>query len=308
VSETAAILIMTFRLPQWQNPESKHQLYFKQDAITKFTRARYLENDQVEAPKIAKTLLFTLRQLTNCNRISNGSFFEEKMLKKQFAFLALILMIINISCSYTPRSEVLTLSTSISQSLTSLTSKITLKSSEDFINKKIEPNFKDEKLAYIYKHRRELNICESKYLRSQAEPDTLTQFREKASRTHQINEQKYILELGCYPGAYNVSKEFLLYLINNYGIEIKPLFVLKRSDGEGIDFNGQPIWVYRQQVGGLPKFDPDTLILKNNTVKNNGGYKAEYKFEDDEFKLLKYTIFPNFQMQQKRIGAKDIYP
>jgi hypothetical protein len=213
------------------------------------------------------------------------------MLKKQFAFLASIVMIINISCSYTPRSEVPTLSTSILQSLTSLTPGITLKSSEDFISKKIEPNFKDAKLAYIYKHRRELNICESRHARSQAEPDTLTQFREETSRTHQINEKKYILEFGCYPGVYNVSKEFFLYLINNYGIEIKPLFVLKKSDDERISFNDRPIWVHRQQIRGLLKFDPDTLILNVSTVRNLAGDEAEYKFEDDEFKLIKYTIF-----------------
>jgi hypothetical protein len=140
------------------------------------------------------------------------------MLKKQFAFLALIPMIINISCSYTPRSEVPTLLTSISQSLTSLTSKITLKSSEDFISKKIEPNFKDEKLAYIYKNREQLGICE--------EGKIDKRFAESDSKVYQIDSRTYILQFGCHQGAYFLFFQYLLYSITDYGIELKTLPML----------------------------------------------------------------------------------
>jgi hypothetical protein len=221
------------------------------------------------------------------------------MLNKRLILLTCIFLVSGTSCSHTSGSNSLNLSEFLSQLVSIPIPKILL-SMDNQETKEIEPNFKDEKIAYIYKKRRQLYICEENRL--------IKSFAE-TSKIYQINSRQYIIEFSCSSSAYSFQLEYFLCSVTNYGIEIKHLPVKVILEQE---FNSneqtQPVWIYRRLVSGLPKFDPDTLILKNDTVKNNGGYKAEYKFEDDEFKLLKYTIFPDFQMQQKGIRAKDIYP
>jgi hypothetical protein len=227
------------------------------------------------------------------------------MLKKQFIFLALTMVIFIASCSYASHSQISDLSELFLRGISIQKSfLIPLEESrQKQTEKEVELNIKDKKLAYVYKNRAYLKICEGNRF--------VADYFEKSSMVYQVNSQKYIIEFGCAFGAYAGYTEYLLFLERDNDIEIKPLpFLITMSDGfdKNFDFNDKLVWLYGKGINGLPRFDPDTLILKNSTVKNNGGYKAEYKFEDDEFKLLKYTIFPDFQMQQKGIGAKDIYP
>ncbi|MCA2736323.1 hypothetical protein [Microcystis sp. M158S2] len=127
-----------------------------------------------------------------------------------------------------------------------------------YIHKKEnKPHFNDEKLVYIYGNRRRFRVCEENTGDEANEvSDRLLEFRKKTSHAYQIDTQKYILELSCYPGAYNVYKEYYLYSITNYGIEIKPLLLIS-SDGEELNFNGQflPLWEYKKGIRALPTFD-----------------------------------------------------
>ncbi len=221
------------------------------------------------------------------------------MLKRQLSILIVITMI-TTSCINSARLEVQTPLTPISKivefaTLTSLS--IPKKNSKD---KEIEPNFKDKKLAYIYKYRKSLHVCE--------EDRFIPDYAERDSEVYQVNSQKYIVEFGCSSGAYASSKEFLLYSIKDYGIEIKPLTVLKRTDEDGMNLNSQPIWVHRKMVSGLLNFNPNTLDLRISTVRPSGGYIAEYRFDGDEFKLLKYSIVPDVSTQKKGVEPNIVYP
>ncbi|WP_055076384.1 hypothetical protein [Pseudanabaena sp. 'Roaring Creek'] len=112
--------------------------------------------------------------------------------------------------------------------------------------------------------------------------------------------------------------EFLLYSKTNYGIEIKMLPLLSRigdKEGGGNDTNGQTVWIYRRITNATPRFDPERLILKVDAVHNGQGYKTEYVFENNEFKLTKFTKLsihmrtnPETQKYEPVQESEDIYP
>lgn len=191
----------------------------------------------------------------------------------------------------------------------------------------INTNFKDEKLAYIYKNRERLHICDE----DNSKPDQ--KFAESESKVYPIDSLRYILRYGCHSGAYFLSFEYLLYSITDYGIEIKTLPIIIMSnyeqkdvnkqpvwtnrksaqDYEKIDINNQPVWIYRKIVQGVPYFDADNLTLKLNASHNGRGYSAEYKFADDEFKLIKYNIHFHEYLEDKAnlrlvFSSKAVYP
>ncbi|WP_271251930.1 hypothetical protein [Pseudanabaena sp. Chao 1811] len=184
-------------------------------------------------------------------------------------------------------------------------------------NKENEPHFNDEKLGYIHDNRRSFRICEENTGNEvNAVSDKLLEFRAKSSKVYKVDSHKHILEFTCYPGAYNVYKEFLLYSIANNEIEIKPLLLIV-NNGEKLNSNGQiqQVWKYSKGIRGLPTFDTDSLTLKVSTVRNLAGYEAEYKFEEDQFKLLKYTILTlKFTSDKSKVPAgrisesKVVYP
>jgi hypothetical protein len=212
------------------------------------------------------------------------------MLKKQLISLILITEIALISCFYDSSLEasnpVLKASNPVEfilqivEIILSKTSSIPLKNKG---NEEVKPNFKDEKLVYIYDNKRWLKVCR--------DGQFVLHFSERASKVYQINSHQYIIEFGCGSGAYSVFYEYLLYAITDHGIEIKPLQVMWIDNHKGINLNDQLIWTYSKLVGGRPTFDANSLTLKVSTVRNLAGYEAEYKFEEDEFKLIKYTIF-----------------
>lgn len=191
----------------------------------------------------------------------------------------------------------------------------------------INTNFKDEKLAYIYKNRERLHICDE----NSGKPDK--KFAGSESKVYKIDNRRYILQYGCHSGAYFLFFEYLLYSITDYGIEIKtlpviimsnyeqkdvnkqPIWINRKSaqDYEKIDVNAQPLWIYQKIVQGVPHFDADNLTLKLNASHNGRGYSAEYRFEDDEFKLIKYTIHFHEYSEDKTnprlvFGSKIVYP
>jgi len=228
------------------------------------------------------------------------------MLKKQYIFVILILTI-TTSCEYTKRLEAPDYSTVKSKIVEIFNLKSAPLKTENIKKEEVEPDFNDEKLAYIYKHRKNLHVCEETGLRR----DVIG----KSSKVHQVNSQTYILQVYCGNGAYTDYFEYMLYSIKNDTIEIKPLSFLMRADAYSmVDLNGQPIWFYRKLVNGLSDFDLENLTLKVNAVHNLEGYKAEYKFENDEFKLAKYTVYyhkapddPVNQIKSTR-ESKVIYP
>ena len=191
----------------------------------------------------------------------------------------------------------------------------------------INTSFKDEKLSYIHKNRERLHICDE----DNGKPDK--KFTESDSKIYQIDSRKYIVRYGCHPGAYFLFFEYILYSITDYGIEIKTIPIITMSnyeqkdankqpiwanrisaqDYEKIDVNNQPVWIYRRIVQGIPYFDPENLILKLNAVHNRQGYSAEYRFEDDQFKLIKYTIHFHKYSEDKEsprliFDSKVVYP
>ncbi|WP_055077574.1 hypothetical protein [Pseudanabaena sp. 'Roaring Creek'] len=159
------------------------------------------------------------------------------------------------------------------------------------LDKAVKPQFNDTKLQYVHDRRREFQVCkEGINDRDDTGSYGLLEHRTEYSQVYQIDSQKYILEFNCYPGAYNFYNEYLLYSIKDYGIEVKPLQLMRISSQEKIDLNEQLVWSYYRGARGSIDFNPQNLTLKVNTIRNHGGYRATYKFDEDEFKLVEYTI------------------
>jgi hypothetical protein len=141
------------------------------------------------------------------------------------------------------------------------------------------------------------------------------------------------LQFGCHPGAYFLFFQYLLYSITDYGIELKtlpitimpnyeqknsnnqPVWINRKSaqDYEKIDINDRPVWINKKIVQGVPYFDPDTLTLKVNASHNGQGYSMEYRLENNEFKLTKYTIHFHKYTEDKSnprliFDSKVVYP
>ncbi len=111
------------------------------------------------------------------------------------------------SCGYATRLEVPNSLTDKPKIVEDFTPKSTPLKKENLKIEEVEPDFNDEKLAYIYKHRQNLHICEEIGLRR----DAIGKF----SKVHKVNSQTYILEVHCGRGAYSVYYEYILYLIKH---------------------------------------------------------------------------------------------
>ncbi|WP_055074552.1 hypothetical protein [Pseudanabaena sp. 'Roaring Creek'] len=166
--------------------------------------------------------------------------------------------------------------------------------------------YKDEKLEYIYKNRSNFQLCNEERYFSKSQS-------EQYSQVYQISDTKYIIKFACNAIGYygrGQNDVYLLYSIRDNGIDIG--YIYARSL---IYFNnGLRIWSYRLPYGAK-NFDPETLTLRASAVKNGKGHEEEYVFENDEFKLTKYTELSirrriNTETQQYELvqESEDIYP
>jgi hypothetical protein len=165
-----------------------------------------------------------------------------------------------------------------------------------------EPQYKDERLEHIYRNRKNFGFCpEERYFSNKDS--------EKFSEIYKISDEKYIIVFVCSYLSYYGDSILLLYTINRDGIEIKPLLLWAPTEY----MQGKKLW--HRVPSGRPKFDLESLILKIDRVRNAKGSTAEYKFEDDEFRLKKYTLHyhaykKNLDNQKNELvfETKNIYP
>jgi hypothetical protein len=208
------------------------------------------------------------------------------MLKLQLVFKVLVSVVSGLSFQCVPDLSF------ISNIMSDISVEVNIK---EVINE-TKSNYKDDKLTYIYKYRKVFQVCgESRFILG---------FSEKYSKVYQINDQKYIVELACSLGAYSATYDYLLYSFTDYGVVIKRLQFLVATNElsyDDLNFKKQPVWFSTNGVSGLPKFDFQSQVLKVRSIHLGEGYEAEYIFNDDEFKLTKYS-------RRSLYKDSDIYP
>lgn len=135
-------------------------------------------------------------------------------------------------------------------------------------------------LPYVYQNAEKLGLCSG-----ELERETSKQF----SVVHAVGNDKYIVELLCFMGAYQGNYQFVLYSQQGESITLKPLTLDRYEASEA----GNVSKTREATVGGLFDYNPAQKTLQV-TTKYRGladcGSLARYQWENDQFKLVEYRI------------------
>lgn len=125
-------------------------------------------------------------------------------------------------------------------------------------------------LGSIYDQSESLNLCEGNL-----NPGV----SEEVSEVYSVGNNAYLAEVLCFMAAYQGSYDYVLYKDGQ----------AKRLPFRVFDENGEELQV--KNLGGLPTYDPTSKTLEIAT-KGRGlgdcGSLAQYKFENNNFKLIEY--------------------
>jgi len=137
-------------------------------------------------------------------------------------------------------------------------------------------------LAQLYAQEESLELCDDFLDRD---------YSQNASQVFALNEQAYLVQVGCFLAAYQANYEFFTYTPTDAdtdsGGEFTPLTLTVFNQTESGDISQAEV----RNVAGLSTYSPATRSL-NIFTKYRGigdcGTLADYQLKDGKFELVKY--------------------
>jgi hypothetical protein len=139
---------------------------------------------------------------------------------------------------------------------------------------------REEILAELYAQQETLKLCDDVFDRY---------YSQTASQVFSLDEQTYLIQLGCFLAAYQTNFEFWQYNKTESGGTFTPLMLTSFNENE--NESGDPIRQETKTLAGLATYSPATRSL-NILTKYRGigdcGSMADYQLKNGKFELVKY--------------------
>ena len=143
-----------------------------------------------------------------------------------------------------------------------------------------------ELLDYLYENVEELDVCDRRldFIANRRYP-----------RIYKVAEQRYIVELVCVLGAYQIGYQYYLYENQTETVELTPLILDRFRRERSGNSSGEWIRYRSRDIGAVRVYDAERKIF-NFFSKGTGistcGHFARYQWDDamSGFQLLEYRV------------------
>lgn len=142
----------------------------------------------------------------------------------------------------------------------------------------VDDRTREEVLAALYAQKDTLKLCDEVFDRD---------YSQSASQVFSLDEQTYLMQVGCFSAAYQANFEFWQYEKTESGVTFTPLMLTSFNQNS----SGDPIREETKTLAGLATYSPATRSL-NIFTKFRGigdcGSMADYQLKNGKFELVKY--------------------